>query len=198
VAGAINKRWREARARAQQRHRELLQARRRQSLDLLDRQAAVCERLERLIEAGMLDDASVSDAESAWLALPKQADAALQESIETRFSSALSAAKTGDPAWTDALEANGERRADLCLHLEILARVDSPPELTQRRMAFQVNRLKDHMRRGEKDPLEGASRLLEEWYLCGPAPAGAAAALDERFRRVRAALDNSGQGTHAA
>ena len=84
-----------------------------------------------------------------------------------------------------------KRRAELCLHLEILAQVDSPPELTQTRLQFQVTRLTERMREGEKDPLEATSRLLQEWYLCGPAPASEAAALEERFLRARRSIEKS-------
>jgi hypothetical protein len=67
--------------------------------------------------------------------------------------------------------------------------VDSPPENSQARLAFQVDRLKEHMRAGEKDPLGDASRLLEDWYLCGPAPAAVAPGLEKRFRRALSALE---------
>ena len=48
------------------------------------------------------------------------------------------------------------------------------------------------MREGEKDPLEGTTGLLEEWYLCGPAPVSEAPALEQRFQRARAALEAGG------
>jgi hypothetical protein len=198
ASGPLNQRWRRAQAHAQQRHRELLQEQRRSSLDLLAGQAAVCERLEQALESGSLDDALISTAESDWQALKLQSDPRLQEAIEARFSEAISAAKAGHGIETSVFDANRKRRADLCLHLEILARVDSPPELTQERMAFQVSRLKDRMRKGEKDPLGGAAGLLEEWYLCGPAPAAETAALNERFRRARCVLEKAPGETEAA
>jgi len=34
--------------------------------------------------------------------------------------------------------------------------------------------------------------LLEEWYLCGPAPVSEAPALEQRFQRARAALEAGG------
>ena len=70
----------------------------------------------------------------------------------------------------------------------ILAQIDSPPAYVHDRLAFQVNRLQEHMTTGERDPLAGASRLVELWYLTGPAPATAMADLETRFERARAAL----------
>jgi exonuclease SbcC len=88
-------------------------------------------------------------------------------------------------------EDNRKRREQICLHLEILSGVDSPPEWEKQRLAFQVSRLAGHMADGESDPLETDPQLEREWYLCGPAPASSAAALEERFERGRKAL--SGQ-----
>jgi hypothetical protein len=195
---AIGQRWRTAHANVLDRRRAREEAQRREAFDLLAGKAAVCERLERALEAGTLDPSAVDQAQAAWEALPRHGDERLQTAIAQRFNTALAAAQSADGALIAELEANGRHRAELCLHLEILARVDSPPELTQERLAFQVDRLRGRMRAGEKDPLEGAPRLLEEWYLCGPAPAADAPALDARFQRARAALETAERETRAA
>ncbi|MEA3276637.1 MAG: DUF349 domain-containing protein [Pseudomonadota bacterium] len=189
AASRLNQRWREARSLVQRRGRERREQQRRESLDLLARQSSVCERLERWLETEAGEEMSLDATEAKWQALPKQRDAGLQAAIGSRFGAALRALREGDTTLRGRFAANGERRAELCLHLEVLARVDSPPELTKERLAFQVTRLKEHMRQGEKDPLEGASRLLQEWYVCGPAPASVAAGLEDRFRRARTALE---------
>lgn len=190
----LSRRWREAHSTVERRRHERLEEQRREDLDLLAEQAALCERLERALETQFSQESAPAGAEADWQALPKQHNPDLQAAIERRFNRALEALKDGGDtldAFRNDFAADGERRAELCLHLEILAQVDSPPELTQTRLQFQVTRLTERMREGEKDPLEATSRLLQEWYLCGPAPASDAAALEERFLRARRAIEQT-------
>lgn len=194
----LSRRWRTARDLVQDRIRERLEAERRRDLDLLARQADLCKQLEQAIAAGDAAEPPTTGVEAEWQALPTQPDAEVQTAIRQRYDQALDALRQGGEtrqAFRDALAANGERRARLCLRLEILARIDSPPEFTQDRLRFQVTRLAGHMREGEKDPLDTGFRLLREWYLCGPAPAARAAALEERFLRARKALEAVESGT---
>jgi hypothetical protein len=193
-ATAVAQRWREARSRLLRRIDELREQAKRESLALLERQASLCEGLERGI-------ADTDAAEADWQALPAHRDDALQRAIAERFTAALATARAGGSALAErqaAFVANGERRAEICLRLEVLAGIDSPPEHREERLAFQVARLKDHMREGEGDPLQGGGRLFEEWYLCGPAPQEIAPALDARFARARAALEQSERKSEAA
>lgn len=194
----LNERWRAALEQVKRRRQQILEEQRRASMDLLERQAAVCKELEGKIEEGMADAGQGAAAEAAWGALSRHSDKTLQQSIETRYKSALEAASNGGESLRNALDGNAKLRAELCLHLEILAQVESPPEHMQERLAFQVNRLKERMREGEKDPLTDTARLLERWYLCGPAPAAEMPALEARFIRARDAIDKSVQESEIA
>jgi hypothetical protein len=201
AAPALAQRWQETRAQVEQLRRGYLEEQRRKDLDLLAEQAATCEYLERAVEAQEGTAEALAAAEADWQALSKQRNPELQDAIERRFGRAADAARRGGDTldgWLDSLAAGGKRRAELCLHLEILARVDSPPGLTETRLQFQVMRLTEHMREGEKDPLEATSGLLQEWYLCGPAPAREATALQERFLRARSAIQSAEQDIEAA
>lgn len=192
----LSRRWREAQQRLRRRRVEIREQLRRGAIDLLARQAALCEALERA-----QGPESADDAQTAWQSLPVQADAALQRAVEARFQRALEAARGGAGPLACLREAHAgsnARRAEICLQLEILARIDSPPELTKERLAFQVARLKDHMRDGERDPLEGAQRLIEEWYLTPAAPTAAPPGLIERFERAREVLDKADRDSEAA
>jgi DNA repair protein SbcC/Rad50 len=200
-ASALVQRWRAARSRAEERRRELLEEQRRRDLDLLAEQAALCERLERALEVVDADlDPALTTLEADWRALPIHRDAETQAAMANRFGRALEALSQGGDklqALRSAFVADGERRAELCLHLEILAQVESPPELAEERLRFQVTRLTEHMSEGEKDPLEASFRLLQQWYLCGPAPASVATDLEQRFLRARRALEVAGQDREA-
>lgn len=201
AASALEKRWRTARGLLESRYRQRLEEQCRRDLDLLADQAARCERLERALETDRVAGLEPAAIEADWQALPKQRDPDLQAAVEQRFGRAVTALAQGGEvldAFRSAFIAAGERRAELCLHLEILAQIDSPPELTKERLRFQVTRLTEHMRDGEKDPLQATSRLLQEWYLCGPAPARDAASLEERFLRVRRAIEEAERGNEAA
>jgi exonuclease SbcC len=200
AVGQLNQRWQAARHRLERRRQESLETQRRQALALLSRQAALCARLEWALETpeAALDPA---ECEREWQALPVQRNAAVQAAIRARFDAAATALKEGGAAAAGILEGlttNGRRRAELCLQLEILAQVDSPPDLAKERLALQVTRLKEHMGDGERDPLESRSQLLQEWYLCGSAPLAEAAALEARFERARQALERSAEETQAA
>jgi hypothetical protein len=184
----------------ERRRQDRLEAQHRQALALLSRQAALCARLERALEtpeAGL----DLAECEQEWQELPVQRNAALQAAITARFNTAATALREGGSAAAGILEklaANGRRRAELCLQLEILAQVDSPPDLAKERLALQVTRLKEHMGDGERDPLEGRSQLLQDWYLSGSAPLAEAAGLEARFERARHALERSEEETQAA
>lgn len=192
AAGALAQRWRAAREALSRRRKELDREQRRQGFALLHEQGTLCERLERMVEDGAVDDDALAKIESEWDELGEQRNADLQRGMRARFDAALEAARageTGRDAFAERLAENGRQRAELCLHLEILAQVDSPPELTQERLEFQVARLKGRMTGGGRDPLVGTASLLQQWYLCGVAPAADSPALEQRFQRVWEALE---------
>lgn len=195
------KRWHEAHTRLERRQRALQDEQRRKDMDLLANRAAICGRLERILETETGNPEVLATAEADWQSLPRQRDPKLQAAIESRFKRAVEAMNEGGDklqGLRNAFAIDGERRSELCLRLEILARVDSPPEHTKERLQFQVTRLTEHMREGEKDPLEARARLLHEWYLCGPAPAPMAASLEERFLRARTAIEQMDRDDEAA
>lgn len=185
---ALAQRWHEARQGITQRLQQARTAERRHTLDLLAQQAELCARLERATQETADDGSDRAAVQAAWAELPSHADESLQAAIGARFAAALGALEQGKPASAEVLTANHRAREALCLQLEILAQVESPPELANERLAVQVNRLSERMEAGEKDPLANAAGLLTKWFLCGPAPA--APELEERFTRVRAALAN--------
>ena len=201
ASAGLARRWREARSEVERRLQVLQDRQRRRDMDLLAERATLCERLERVLETDRGTPQALMTAEAEWQSLPRQLDSKIQAAIERRFERAVEAMKEGG-AKLDALRssfaADGMYRAELCLRLEILAQVDSPPELTNERLQFQVARLTEHMRQGEKDPLEARSRLLHEWYLCGPAAASIAASLEERFRRARSAIEKTNRDNQMA
>jgi hypothetical protein len=158
------------------------------ALDLLQRQADLCEQLELSVLGVTTDTLDPTTARQLWRECQPASEKALNQVLSARFEAALAAAQ--DPARLAELRRryadNGQQRSRLCLQLEIIAGVESPPELAQQRLEFQVARLAERMVEGEDDPLQGATQLLHDWYLCGPAPHNES--LNARFERIRHAL----------
>ncbi len=188
AAGRLAQRWRECREALAQRRQAGEDGQRRATLDLLQRQADLCERLELSLLGETAEPIDPETAQRRWKELPAHADPELQEALAARFERALAAAQ--DPEQISELRrgyaANQKTRGRLCLQLEIIAGVQSPPELAQERLELQVARLSERMGEREEDPLTGATHLLQTWYLCGPAPASES--LTARFERVRRTL----------
>lgn len=188
VAGQLTRQWQTCRDELEQRQRQGEERQRQTALERLQRQAELCERLELSLLGETTDPIDAETASQLWRAGQTQGESDLPQALTARFDLALKAAQ--DPAQLAELRdrhaANGERRRQICLQLEIIAGLSSPADLAQQRLEFQVARLAERMVEGEDDPLQGATRLLHDWYLCGPAPQDAS--LLARFERVQQAL----------
>ena len=198
---ALENAWRDAQSTWSRAVRQTREQRERKEFDLLRQRAALCAELEAVARGEGNSPDEAQRIRAAWSELPTLKDGALQQAIEGRFGQAIAAAtgESGAPIAGRTSQADNDRkREELCLQLEILAGIDSPQELAGDRLAFQVNRLTEHMRDGAKDPLEGATRLVRDWYVLGPASGEVAGALEQRFERARSALlcaDKPPQGT---
>lgn len=185
--GALSQQWREALSAARQRIAALREARRWDGLERLARRAEFCDRsARRIVDGGGASDpeALMRQLDQERAALPAGDEAALEDCLRAlRQAAGDASARTG---LRERLAENLARREMLCLHLEILAQIESPAELQSRRMELQVERLRDRMGEGDSDPGADAGALLQEWYLASPA--AASPELDARLTRVKAAL----------
>ena len=158
------------------------------AFDLLAQQAELCDRLELGLTDAAASAVAVEDVRTAWARFAEHEETGLQQAIQGRLDRALAA--VADPQrlaeFRALLPINADKRRQLCLRLEIAAGIDSPPEFAQQRLELQVARLADRMTEGEEDRIQDATRLLRDWYLCGPAPLDRA--LCGRFERARDAL----------
>lgn len=131
--------------------------------------SAVAERIQELEKLGVRHELAelrrLAELSRAWengtgeaispgdvTALPKW----LLEPLQRRWE----AAKVGDPK---APEPEASRR--ICVRLEILAGIDSPPADEGLRLELQVKRLSEGMGSGEQPlPRQEAQRLVAQWY----------------------------------
>ncbi len=131
--------------------------------------------------------AALEALEAEWRALPPLREAADEEAVRARFDRAAGAALAGGgqrAALLDELEAGRETLERLCLRMEILSGVESPPEARQARLAFQTDRLTRAMGGGDADPIGTPEEIEREWCLTGGVPGEAGAALQARFERA--------------
>ncbi len=116
-----------------------------------------------------------------------------QKIIDQRFSSVCEAIKKGDSKLPSTTE-NLSEKQDICLELEVLAEIDSPPEFARDRMAYQVNRLNAKMTDASQqiaDPQQRCRDLMRKYLLIGAVPPESSASIENRFARIR---DETKQG----
>ena len=111
----------------------------------LRRKAKLCEGFE-------LEERSFESVQGMW-----EGDITLDESMNKLISKRLHKPR----------EINLILKERLCIRLEILAGMDSPPESQQARMAYQVERLNKELSKGQKETRTIAEQIEEIqvlWY----------------------------------
>ena len=180
-------------------HRKALRtAQQRTQLDRLRYKAALCLELEQLLEEP--DQALARDRlqtiDERWQAEPALDDSATEQLIQQRHARARNALTVGDAerqVLTVERPANLIKLQDLCLRMEILAGVESPPEAQQARLQLQTQRLAGAIGQGMGDIVGTRVKLEHDWYLCGPAPAAEHALLQQRFDAARDSCQWNGE-----
>lgn len=164
----------------------------------LRERARLCDEIETRLEGHLSGEGEIHVAEvrRMWSAL-QDLDPELAEPMARRFDLACRALDAGGATAEELrkkLKGNLEKKRELCLHMEIIAGVESPPELAQQRMAFQVSRLSASFSGGEvtqdgKPPANEAWLVQLAWFQTGLLPATESQVLEARFERALAALN---------
>jgi hypothetical protein len=148
------------------------------------RKIALCQQIETAGNNGATPDSIIGEWEST-IELPKAA----REKTETRFASAKAAMENG--GHVDGFNRDLERAQILCIRAEILANLESPAEVREQRMAYQISNLREAMTGGldnHKPGRELAAELLTEWSDIGPIDRDQFGALEARLRKVLSVL----------
>ncbi len=188
ASAAIQRRWHACRQ-ALERQRQLLERRQRQvELEQIAKRAALCERIEQAALKGNETALDPQVLRQEWAELPALKEARLANALATRFERALGALtdRTAHSELVQATSVNAQRRAELCLQLEIAAGIETPPEFAEQRLKLQVARLAERLGEGEAGPRPRGLDLLVDWYLLGPALDDAE--LIRRFEQAKAVL----------
>ncbi|MDP5058667.1 MAG: DUF349 domain-containing protein [Pseudomonadales bacterium] len=144
----------------------------------LRRRAHLCQQLE---QAGSDPQAILAQWDS---------DTELPADWQTRIDARRTQAESLERAQGPALANNLEQAEMLCVRLEILAGLESPPAAQQRRMQYQVARLNRELSQGIKEtrtPDEQLREIQIDWYCLGGLPEDAAE-LYRRFSQAEAKL----------
>jgi hypothetical protein len=186
-AEALEKRFKNANKRLDERYHQLLQNEKRKQLDLLKHKAELCAEIEH---ANMDTVAEVvARVKQVWADLPSLLETPLESGIQRRFELACQSAGN-----TVFLPTVLKEKEELCIRLEILAAVDSPSEAKDARMAYQVKRLSEAMKGGnlEGEPTDKVTEsqdIERAWYLIGAIPAEVAHSLEQRFSHALHAIE---------
>ena len=162
-------------------------------LEALGQRAQICQQLEALLTAPAAEvSAALEAACSAWQQLPP-VKPALSKQIEARFAQLCEALQADSEearqALVQSLQAQQAQKRQLCLRMEIAARLESPPEFAQERMQYQVARLSQSLtERSARPTAENstaeAQAAAEEWFLTGALGDEQAQALEQRFNKA--------------
>jgi len=166
-------------------------------LQQLRQKAGCCSELEQLLE--QTDPEAIrtrlASLESQWTGLPPLNDAAAEQTMQARYARAREALLAGAEQRDRLLGelcANLDTRRELCLRMEILAGVESPPEAQQARMELQVKRLAEAMGHGAGDTIDTMAEIQHAWYMKGAAPAAEQQALQQRFEQASRTASQKG------
>lgn len=194
---AIEQRFEAACAQVKKRERVLRQEQMRAELETLRKKARLCQRLEEnLMEADSHEDTGiVADTQLAWDTLAVLADK-LEQSIQARFDHVCRALGGDNEASEQLHQAQAEtlkQKQRLCLQIEVLAGLESPPEFEQARMEYQVARLSEslHSREIASSPTkvrEETRGIQTQWYLLPSLSPTQEKVFEKRFERARDAL----------
>ncbi|MEO8169839.1 MAG: DUF349 domain-containing protein [Oxalobacteraceae bacterium] len=126
-------------------------------LDALQRKLSLCQTVESAIAKAALTEQSEqsesalpsTDWSAEWANLAPLATA-LERTLQTRFSAALTALAANDSVYAAALTDNYGQLGQELLHLEILLGCDSPAHLSRERLRMQVEVLQSSLRAGQQ------------------------------------------------
>ncbi len=146
------------------------------------RQVGLCEQIEALVEAGNATDNAIEDINHAWdaseITLAKEVAAKLLK----RRDKALGHIK----AKTQFDYAKSEEiRRNLLIKMEIAADIETPSEDKPRRMAYQLEHLRDGMTSSAVADKKKQLRDLEmEWFLAPPVKSALNSNLQSRYLKA--------------
>jgi len=174
----------------------------------LQQNVALCHQLEKALFECLQGKVSASSLEESVLQLEQRwspVDARLRpvdQAVKHRFEQAKSYARQcsdGDASvllseLSEQEHTSTESKELLCIQMELLAGIESPPESQQRRMKYQVEQLAEKMKQSQNQNVdEEIEKLLSQWQRSGFMDPAKAQPLEQRFYSVLQSLDKDYQ-----
>ncbi len=160
-------------------------------LSVLESKAKLCDEIELHAVRGR-NVPDIHQYRSRWDSIEDQCGE-FEEAIQNRFESACAMFEDDDTGSSSQWQQNLEAKQEICLKLEILSKIDSPPEFARDRMQTNISRLKLAMvdQSSTNDPETETQDLLVNYWLTGAVPEQAYESLNKRFNRIREELTKS-------
>ncbi len=183
---AVEERFEKACQQVERQYQAQLAAIQREQMEKLKLKAAFCVKLEAPETLAQFQEEPdwLSKAQAGWTTLPQLESVDLEAAIELRFQEACAAASSDS---SSVNELTLKTKETLCIRMEILAGIESPPEAAQARLAYQVARLSAAMSGGERESREPQQEVNEielSWYLTGIPQSDKTANLEQRFSKA--------------
>ena len=163
-------------------------------ISVLESKAGICNELEMAIGKENCES-TLTAYQKKWNSI--EADCGeFEEAIQIRYATACEMLQNG----SEVLDSNSEKWAEnlemkqnICLRLEILSEIESPPEFARERMKQNVERLNAVMTKqvSVTNPEEEIRELMVSYWLAGAVPSEAHELLKQRFNRIQAELSKS-------
>ncbi|WP_455223565.1 DUF349 domain-containing protein [Kaarinaea lacus] len=174
----------------------------------LQQNVDLCYQLERALfdclqgkaNPALLEE-SVSELEQRWLAVDARLRS-VDQAVKYRFEQVKNWAaqcSSGDmnavlSQITEDEHTCVNSKELLCIQMELLAGVESPPESQQRRMEYQVEQLAEKMKQSQDMAIDAEiESLLSQWHRSGFMDPAKAQPLEQRFYSVLQSLDKDYQ-----
>lgn len=161
------------------------------TLSALETKATLCDEIE--LTAVKRECGSNTDSfQTKWDGI-KDDCGEFEGAIRGRFESACCMLQGKNGNCSEMLEENLQTKQKICLELEVLAKIDSPPEFEKERMKFKLARLKTAMvdHNLVNDLETETNLLLANYWLTGAVPEHEHEPLSERFNRIRNELSKT-------
>lgn len=148
----------------------------------LIRQVELCEQLEALVESKNATDTAIDDINHAWeatdITLPKE----MAAKVVKRRDQAMAHIKAGTQYDYSKSE---DLRRSLLIKMEIAADIETPEEDKSRRMAYQLENLRDGMTSsGIADQKKQLSDLEMQWFAAPPVKSELKSNLHSRYLKA--------------
>ncbi len=160
-------------------------------LSVLESKARLCDEIElHAVRGNNVPD--IHQFHSRWDSIEDQCGE-FEEAIQSRFESACAMFDASDAGSSNQWQQNLEAKQAICLKLEILSKIESPPEFARDRMQTNISRLKSAMvdQSTATDPETETQDLLVNYWLTGAVPEQAHETLKKRFNKIREELSKS-------